>query len=277
MTIAAASGKGGAGKTFIAVNMAAAGRISLFDLDVEEPNAHLYFPGNQVSSRRVCRSIPVIDEKQCTLCGECSRFCAYHALAVLGSTVVSFPELCHSCGGCTRVCPQAAITETDMSIGSVIEYEGTYAPLVQGISDVGTAVVPPVIHQAAGFIDPDQLAIIDAPPGNNCPAMAALSYADFVLVVAEDSPFGLHDMQYLIRALHAACKPFTVIANKAQQSFGGLIEQYCRDHQFPFLMSIPDEPEIRSAMSEGALLIEKDPRYRRIFDQILESVTKEHI
>ena len=42
MIVSVASGKGGTGKTSVAVNMAlSVGNVQLLDCDVEEPNAHL--------------------------------------------------------------------------------------------------------------------------------------------------------------------------------------------------------------------------------------------
>ena len=56
MKIAIASGKGGTGKTTLAVNLAVAlageGVVGLLDCDVEEPNCHLYLKPPSTSPNR---------------------------------------------------------------------------------------------------------------------------------------------------------------------------------------------------------------------------------
>ena len=108
MMIAVASGKGGTGKTTVAVNLARvhAGSVMLLDCDVEEPNVHLFLKGEAAAAETVSLPVPEVDATCCDGCGECARFCAYKALAVLDRRVLVFDELCHGCGGCTRVCPR---------------------------------------------------------------------------------------------------------------------------------------------------------------------------
>ena len=77
MRIAVASGKGGTGKTTVAVNLAvSAARVGLHtayvDCDVEEPNGHLFLKPVITDEVSIYRPIPVVDGERCTLCARCS-------------------------------------------------------------------------------------------------------------------------------------------------------------------------------------------------------------
>ena len=114
MKIAIASGKGGTGKTTIATNLALSlDNVQLLDCDVEEPDSHLFLDLKLNKIEDVCIFIPKIDKNKCNFCGECSKFCQYHALAVVRNDILLFPDLCHGCGGCTLVCPEEAIIIED--------------------------------------------------------------------------------------------------------------------------------------------------------------------
>ena len=111
MIISVASGKGGTGKTTVAVNMALSIKdTQLLDCDVEEPNAHILHNPNTLEERPVYVLNPSINEDKCSHCGKCAEHCQYHALFITQTGVLFFPELCHSCGLCTLVCPENAIS-----------------------------------------------------------------------------------------------------------------------------------------------------------------------
>jgi MinD superfamily P-loop ATPase len=119
MIVSIASGKGGTGKTTVATNLAVSvsGPVQLLDCDVEEPNAHLFLRPVIEETTTVTTPIPEIDLEKCNQCKKCAEICRFQAIAVLGDTVLTFPELCHSCGGCMAVCPEGAITEKGRELG----------------------------------------------------------------------------------------------------------------------------------------------------------------
>ncbi|MFA6075138.1 MAG: 4Fe-4S binding protein [Negativicutes bacterium] len=120
-SIAVLSGKGGVGKTFVAVNLAYAAKAAIYiDCDVEEPNGHLFFKPLNYYSEEVSVTIPAIAADLCSGCRACVDFCQYNALAYAGNKVLVFDELCHYCGGCALVCPTAAICESSRTIGTLI-------------------------------------------------------------------------------------------------------------------------------------------------------------
>jgi MinD superfamily P-loop ATPase len=123
MIITVASGKGGTGKTLVATSLALSlqdsEKVTLLDCDVEEPDDHVLLRPSLDDSEPVNIPVPVVDEDRCTYCGRCAEVCAYHAIAVLGEHVLTFPQLCHGCGACAYLCPEKAISEEPRETGVV--------------------------------------------------------------------------------------------------------------------------------------------------------------
>ena len=147
MRIAIASGKGGTGKTTVAVNLAQviSGPVQLLDCDVEEPNCALFLSPESEKSETVGIPIPHVDESLCTGHGECGKFCEFNAIISFGAAPLVFAELCHGCGGCMKVCPEGAIGEVDRPIGVVEQGFVGDIRFVQGRLNVGEAMSPPLI------------------------------------------------------------------------------------------------------------------------------------
>lgn len=240
----------------------------LADCDVEEPNCRIFTGGVLASSSEVSTAVPVVDERLCASCGECSRFCRYHAIVCLGKPPVVFPELCHGCGGCTLVCPAGAITEAGRRTGVVEVYDAGGLTLVEGRLDVGSAMGVPVIRAVLGALPPDGTAIIDAPPGTACPMVASVSVADAVVLVTEPTPFGLHDLSLAVETLRLMGLPFGVVVNRAG-SGDGRVHDFCSSGSIPLLAEIPDDRRIAEAYSRGVAAIDAVPGTRPLFEAIL--------
>ena len=90
MRIAVLSGKGGTGKTLLSVNMAAVAPSTsqYLDCDVEEPNGHLYFKPENLTTEYVNVKIPVVDKDLCNGCRKCVDFCRFNALAYINELIV---------------------------------------------------------------------------------------------------------------------------------------------------------------------------------------------
>ncbi len=280
MIISIASGKGGTGKTTVATNLIASidDRVRLLDCDVEEPNAHLFLHPKIKGSESVNAPVPKIDDTRCTYCKKCMEICRFGAIAVVGKKVVTFPELCHSCGGCTVVCPEDAISELDRSIGLVEtgSLEGLEAAdFAQGLLEIGQVMAPPVIKQVRTHANPEGLTIIDAPPGTSCPVIAAMKNCDFVLLVTEPTPFGLHDLTLAVEAVKLLGIPAGLVINRATMGNDG-VKNYAASENLPVLMEIPFDKQIAIAYSKGELLVSQLPEYKKkfigLYDQIKEIV-----
>jgi MinD superfamily P-loop ATPase len=272
--IAVASGKGGTGKTTVCVNLArvATQPVTLLDCDVEEPNAHLFIacPSDEVEPASIW--VPRIDEQRCDACGECSAFCAFNAIAMTASRPKVFEELCHACGGCAKVCPKGAIDEVPRPIGTVTVGRSDQLTLITGRLDIGMTMAPPLIRAVRSRADDDeQLVLIDAPPGTTCPVVTAVSGCDFVVLVTEPTPFGVHDLGLAVEALEACGIPMGVVINRSRRVEPSAAT-FCKRKGIPVLLELPDDRRIAEAYSRGEVLVEALPEYRAAFELLLLTI-----
>lgn len=266
MIISIASGKGGTGKTTIATNLAISleGDVQLLDCDVEEPNDYLFIHPDIHEVRTITTPVPEVDMTKCSLCGKCQDICQFKAIVVMGKIVLPFPELCHSCGGCMRVCPENAITETDRELGVVEWGRKNGLEFIHGKLRVGEAMSPPLIRKVREFARPEALTIIDAPPGTSCPVIAAMKGADYVLLVTEPTPFGLHDLKLAVGAVKILGIPCGLIINRSDMG-DDRVREYANDQNIPILMEIPFDRKIAEAYSKGQMIVDVLPEWKAHF------------
>lgn len=273
MKIAVASGKGGTGKTTVSVNLARVfnGNVILADCDVEEPNAHLFLNGEKFNEEIISIPIPQVDESLCNACGECARICQYSAIVTFGTTPLVFPEMCHGCGGCMRVCPTKAISEQNRRIGVIEKSGADNINLLTGRLDVGVALAPPLVRALKNILPNNQTVILDAPPGTSCPVIATIRDTDFVLLVTEPTPFGLHDLTLAVDMIRELRIPFAVIVNR-MGSGDNRVHDFCEKEKIPIFIEIPDDRRIAEAYSRGILMVDALPEYRQLFKQLIEKI-----
>ena len=275
MIISVASGKGGTGKTTVATNLAAAlGDVHFLDCDVEEPNAHLFLQPEITERETITTPVPAIDEEACTLCRKCVDICRFKAITILGETILVFPELCHSCGGCVQVCPENAVSETKREIG-VLE-KGHRGPIrfIHGLLRISEAMSPPLINAVRSHVQADQVNIIDAPPGTSCPVIAAMKGVDFVLLVTEPTPFGLHDLTLAVEAVKKLGLPAGLVINRSDMG-DRRVHEYAQAENLPILMEIPYDRSIAEAYSRGFLFAETSDEWKGRFQELYERIKEQ--
>jgi len=273
MIISVASGKGGTGKTTVATNLAVSmgTGVQLLDCDVEEPNAHLFVSPVIEQSETVFTAVPEIDKDKCTLCRKCSDICRFKVIAIAGKTILTFPELCHSCGGCMAVCPEGAITEVGRELGLLEQGTFDAGDFVHGRMRIGEAMSPPLIKKVRERVKPGNINIIDAPPGTSCPVIAAMKDTDFVLMVTEPTPFGLHDLKLAVEAVKLLGIPHGLVINRSDLG-NDEVWQYARTENIPILMEITFDRAIAEAYSQGRLMVEAMPAWKGKFQELFSRI-----
>ncbi|MCK9554843.1 ATP-binding protein [bacterium] len=279
MIISVASGKGGTGKTTVAVNLALSinDNVQFLDCDAEEPNAHIFLKPEIKKTAKVFIPVPKIDEAKCAYCGRCREVCVYNAIAVIppsagrkGKTLF-FPNLCHGCGSCSYFCPEGAIKEVNREIG---EIETGYAGSIEfahGRLNIGEAMAPPVIREIKKHIKTECTVIIDAPPGTSCPVVETLKRSDYCVLVTEPTPFGLNDLMLAVEVLRKLKIPFGVVINRADLG-DEKTDLYCDKENIPILMRIPFKKEIAMAYSKGEPIVMAFPEYKKEFIKLYEDI-----
>lgn len=273
MIVAIASGKGGTGKTTLAVNLALSLRrpVQLLDCDVEAPNVHLFLHPEIVSSEPAGILVPRVDGERCTLCGECAELCQYNAIAVLSNGLMVFEELCHGCGGCMRVCPEGAIHEEMRPIGIVEQGRAGNVEVVTGRLNVGEALAPPLIRAVRARASRDRLVLIDAPPGTSCSMIAAVHGSDLVVLVTEPTPFGLNDLVLAVEAVRTLKLPFGVVINRAG-SGDRRVHDYCTAEGLDLLAELPDDRRVAESYARGHVLVEDLHHTRPMFEALARRI-----
>lgn len=274
MIISVASGKGGTGKTTVAVNLALSlENVQLIDCDVEEPNVHILLQPRIHETKPVYTRIPVISEELCDYCGKCSAFCAYNALFVAPQTVMVFPELCHNCGGCSLVCPKNAINEKGRQIGIVRKGDAKGVDVVYGELNVGEPMPVPLIREVKKQIENNKTVIVDAPPGTSCPLVTSVHHSDYCILVTEPTPFGLHDLQMTVQVLKDLGIPMGIVINRAGIGDKKVYE-YCKKENIPLLLEIPFSKRIAELYSCGIPFVEEMPEWKDKFLKLLAKIKR---
>jgi MinD superfamily P-loop ATPase len=275
MIISIASGKGGTGKTTIATNLAVAlgTDVNLLDCDVEEPNDHIFIQPTITRTEKVSLKVPQVDMNKCSLCGKCQEICQFQAIVVVGTTVLTFPELCHSCGGCMEVCPENAITEIDREMGIFESGSRNGLEFAYGRIFVGQVMAVPVIERVRAAVQPDKVNIIDAPPGTSCPVISSVKNTDFLILVTEPTPFGLNDLKLAVGMVKILAIPHGIIINRSDLG-DEKVKEYAKEENIPILMEIPFDRQIAETYSKGKLLVEELPELKERFIHLYEDVVK---
>ena len=278
VVIAVASGKGGTGKTTVAVNLALVlGDVQFIDCDVEEPNAHLFLKPDFTRKTPARVMVPEIIEERCTFCGKCQEVCAFNCIAVIPpnagmkGAVLVFANLCHNCGACFLLCPEGAIREAHREIGVIETGKAGAIRFAHGRLHVGEAMSPPLIRQVKGVIDRSRTTILDAPPGTSCPVINALEGSDYCLLVTEPTPFGLNDLALAVEVLKVMGMPHGLVINRCDIGDGG-VEAYARANAIPVLMRIPFDRTIAELYSRGINIVEKDGDYAEKFRALFRDI-----
>jgi len=282
--IAIASGKGGTGKTTLSTNLTSYisekyntkyKNIILTDLDVEEPNSGLFLLGKEIRKDIKYVKVPVWNENACTLCGNCAEVCNFNAITFIGKSVIVFNQLCHSCYACSELCPGGALPMKDSQVGVLthleIENNSSKFDFIESRLDIGQESAVPIIAQTIEFVEQNfsrnSFVIFDSPPGTACPMIEVVKDADFVILITEPTPFGLHDLKLAVDAVKQLKKDFGVVINRFGIGNDGVLD-YCKQNNIPVLAKIPNNRKIAELYSSGQLIYKAIPEVEQELEKI---------
>jgi MinD superfamily P-loop ATPase len=277
MIVSVASGKGGTGKTTVAASLATIWDEPVLgvDLDVEEPNLHLFLHPTMAGSEMAQMTVPRLAESRCTYCGACSELCQFKAISVFNQVILTFPDMCHGCGGCIAVCPEKAITSGQRELGEISWGVAGSVGFLAGRLRIGEAMSPPLMRQVKARLAQMLLsggdAIIDAPPGVSCPAVNAVMDSDVILLVSEPTPFGVYDFKLAWEAFRSLNKPMGAVINRAGLG-NDAIYRFCREKELPILAEIPYDRAIAAAYAHGQIIVAISPRLKEIFVTLRDKI-----
>ncbi len=276
MKIAVLSGKGGTGKTLVSVNLAAVAKKSTYiDCDVEEPNGHLFLKPEEILEETISVKIPMVNNELCSGCRKCVDFCKFNALASIKNKLIVFEDVCHSCGGCILVCPQKALTEKEKVIGKIQKGISGEVTVWTGILNTGEATGIPIIKKLlANNASVEQLTFIDCPPGSACIVMESIKDADYCVLVAEPTLFGVHNLNMVYELVKLFNKPFGVVLNKCLEEENPA-ERFCLEKNIKILGRIPFDNDLGTLNSNSEIVINKNEKYRELFSSLLDTVIEE--
>ncbi len=280
--IAIASGKGGTGKTSVSVSLFlhlqkhSNQKITLVDCDVEEPNDLIFLPQAQKSHQQtVSQLIPQIDTEKCTFCRKCSEYCEFNAIVVIPTA--DFAEvnasLCHSCGACLLACQHNAITEQAETIGTANLYTiNDSAQVAEGRLKIGSAMQTMLINKLKQLVpDDNDIYLFDSPPGTSCPVVASIADTDYVILVAEPTPFGLYDLKLMVTLLKELKKDYGLIINKAGLG-NDEIYQYAQNENIELLGEIPFEKDFAGNYAKGLLTEHGSKSINESYEKITQTL-----
>ncbi len=277
MKIAVLSGKGGTGKTLVSVNLAAvSGNSEYIDCDVEEPNGHLFLKPDNVQEKGIYVKIPQVNDDLCNGCRKCVDFCKYNALAHIRDKLIVFEEVCHSCGGCAMLCPENALTEKNKSVGKVLEGNSDQITVRTGMLNTGEVSGIPIIKD---LLDESNAVagknvFIDCPPGSACSVMESIKDADYCILVAEPTLFGVHNLNMVYELVKIFKKPFGAVLNKCTDGENPA-ERFCHENNIEILSRIPFDSELGMLNSNAEIAVFKSEKYKELFLSLLDKVTQE--
>lgn len=273
MKIAITSGKGGVGKTFVASCLAAVlsekMKLHYIDCDVEAPNAHLFLKPEKIhSQKQILPCIEGVDPAKCSYCGQCAKVCYFNAMVIGKKNAMVFPELCRWCGACQIVCPNDALLVGKRPIGTTCQgnvgnIDLHWATLQAGAGGMTVRLIEQIKEHAD-----HTLTILDSPPGTSCSVVNTVRDADIVVLVADPTRFGMHDLKLSVHMCRLMNIQPLVLINRAGIGNVEELRSWCAEQKLAILAEIPDDRAIAELYSKGLLATEHLDYLRQLFIQI---------
>ncbi|MCP4764589.1 MAG: P-loop NTPase [archaeon] len=279
-SIAVTGGKGGTGKTLVAINLAVKFameglKVLIIDCDVENPNCNILLGKKLIDSNVMKTPVnifqPSFNQDKCNQCGNCREACYRNA-------ILQFPEqfpflmenMCSGCETCIKICPMDAITPSIRRIGNHYYISSIYPnlDLLLGELTEGEAVSIKIVEQILSFgesLDKKKsydIIIIDTAPGAHCDVEKSLSEADQIICVTEPTPFGEHDMKRILDLIDILGQKSNYIINRANiTDYRTPIIELTEKRGIPLLGEIPLDNIIIEDYAKGIPFVTDERKF----------------
>ena len=285
MIIAVTGGKGGTGKSTVAINLAVEFarkyKTLLVDADAECPNDHLLLSVKRKQYKKVYSLIPKFNRKKCIKCGKCALACKQNAIVFVKDKYPAFiPDVCIGCKSCIYSCPVQAISESKKQIGTSYLGKNYNVNLLIGELKLGELASGEVVAEVRNHAEEiskklkPEITLIDSAAGVGCPVIASLTGTDYIVAVTEPTPSALHDLKrVLYLAKHFNIK-HSIVINKynLEKSFCKNIESYAKKSKIPIIGYIPYNRDFLYSTVKMKPVTEINSKYRKLFNKIIKKI-----
>jgi len=286
LQVAVSGGKGGTGKSTVAVNLAVALRklgagLTFADLDVEAPNDHLLLGVELQKEEPVNQFMPRFDYSKCTGCRKCVEACEEHALIALrDGKPFLMPNLCSGCRACEIVCPvPGAILEGQRLIGHTYVTQTPYGfTLVTGKLREGEERSMPLVvaakKKAQEVHGGEEVLLIDTAAGTGNTVSKAVEFSDLLIAVTEPTPLGIHDTELILELGKLMSIPTWVVVNRADLGEKEKVYELAKKYGAEVVAEIPYSENIVRSYVEGKPIVLTDYPEAKIFEGLAEKVLR---
>lgn len=143
-----------------------------------------------------------------------------------------------------------------------------------GIMNPGEASGIPIIKKLLKNSSSKEDTFIDCPPGSACTVMESIHDADYCVLVAEPTLFGVHNLRMVYELVKVFGKPCGVVLNKCLEGENPS-EKFCLEEGINILVRIPFDNELGRIHSEALIAARKSHKYMTVFADLLQTIRKE--
>jgi MinD superfamily P-loop ATPase len=260
------SGKGGTGKTSLTAAFAGlSSNMILCDADVDAADLHLIMAPDIVETHDfIGGNEAKIDPDKCSDCGQCMAVCRFNAVTKDTHCYTVDPIDCEGCGVCVDLCPEQAVDFPRKTCGQWFFSHTRFGDMVHarlGIAEENSGRLVALVREEARkrmAAKNAALLLTDGPPGIGCPVIASMGQANAVLIVAEPTVSGIHDMKRVADLAAHFKIPAMVCINKydLNPDQARAIETIAMEKQLDLMGMIPFDPAFTRAMIQGVSIVE---------------------